>query len=160
MKEVIVYTDGSILKNPGNIGGWGGIIISTEKKNTIVREYGSYLIQEGLTSVRCEIIAFNETIRKLDESCHILAYIDCGIVGDVISGRVRAKTNLDLFRETRHIIQKHKHTHDVQWVKGHNGNIFNEKAHNIAKFCAKNADVHPTCYQKHIFQTGSVIHCL
>jgi ribonuclease HI len=59
-KEIIIYTDGSSLGNPGE-GGWGGVILVKDK----VMEIGGY--QKDATNNQMELEAILKSFEKLVE---------------------------------------------------------------------------------------------
>jgi ribonuclease HI len=137
LKDVIIYSDGSCLKNPG-IGGYG-----------IVLKYGKHRqeLSGGFrltTNNRMEILAAIIGLRALKEKCRVTLYTDSQyLVNSIMKGwakkwqqnnwkrnsKDKAK-NVDLWEELLELCNQHQ----VQfiWVRGHSGNIENENCDQMA----------------------------
>lgn len=137
MKNTIVaYTDGACKGNPG-IGGWGAVL----SYGTVSKEiYGA---EEETTNNRMEIMAAIETLKQLKKQFPIKIYTDSKYLQNGINQWLKGwkangwKTaakkpvkNKDLWQELDELVQKH----DVSWawVKGHSGNVGNDKADELA----------------------------
>lgn len=136
MREVIVYTDGSCLDNPGP-GGWGAIL-----------RYGNHerIISGGekdTTNNRMELRAALEALRALTESCHITLFTDSNYLKKGVTEWMpnwkrrnwRRKggklANVDIWKKLDDEISRHEI--DWHWVKGHSGNSMNERVDRVAK---------------------------
>lgn len=132
MKDITIYTDGSSLGNPGP-GGYCAILIYR----------GVELIVQGgepdTTNNRMELTALLQALKALKESCNIKLYTDSQYVAQGISewlsGWVkkgfREVKNPDLWRQ--YISLSEPHTIKPYWVKGHSGDLMNEKCDRIAR---------------------------
>ncbi|MSR71559.1 MAG: ribonuclease HI [Candidatus Taylorbacteria bacterium] len=145
MEKVIIYTDGSSRGNPGP-GGWGTIIMSTER----VKEIGG---REGhTTNNRMELRSVIEGLRMISGSkaitvCADSEYVVKGITqwinGWIAKGwRTTAKKavlNQDLWQELLLVTQGK----NISWqvVKGHAGVKENERADVIATSFAEKIPV-------------------
>lgn len=140
-KEVIVYTDGSCLGNPGP-GGWAAILRYGEVERVLT---GS---QAQTTNNRMELQATIEALTTLKRtSCVRLTtdsqYVRMGITqwihGWKKNGWRRADKkpvkNADLWQQLDTLAAKH----DVTWcwVKAHNGDAMNERVDQLAYQAAK-----------------------
>ena len=136
--SIIVYTDGACSGNPG-IGGWGGIILIHEKK-PIYLHGGS----NETTNNQMELTAAIKVLQYFKERSEITIYTDSKYVMNGIElwiinwkkngWKTAAKKpvkNKELWEELDHEIKKHQIS--WQWVKGHAGNIHNEKADFLAR---------------------------
>ena len=135
--EVEIYSDGACLGNPGP-GGWGAILMAKDKKKEIS---GS---ESDTTNNRMELTAVIEALKTLKKPAQVKLYTDSKYVIDGItkwifswkktqwrnSNRKLVK-NADLWQNLDHEVQKHK----IKWiwVKGHNGNFYNELVDNLAR---------------------------
>ena len=138
MDKVDIYTDGACLGNPGP-GGWAFII-----------KYGSGKIKEisgsekYTTNNKMELTAAIKAIKYFKKKIIINIYTDSKYLKDGItiwikkwklngwktSNKKKVK-NSDLWKLLEEGIKDHE-IHWV-WVKGHNENLFNEKADMLAK---------------------------
>ena len=77
MNEVIIYTDGSCLGNPGK-GGWAAVIINDNKEDII---FGS---EKESTNNRMELTAAINALLKIKQDKKIKIYTDSKYVKDGI----------------------------------------------------------------------------
>ena len=136
--SIIVYIDGACSGNPG-IGGWGGIIIISEKQ-PIYLHGGS----DETTNNQMELTAAIKVLQYFKETSEITIYTDSKYVMNGIQSwiinwkkngwKTAAKKpvkNKELWEKLDHEIKKHQIS--WQWIKGHAGNIHNEKADFLAR---------------------------
>lgn len=141
---IIAFTDGSSLGNPGP-GGYGVVLLDTEKK--IKKE-----LSEGFrltTNNRMELLAVIMALKKLRFlNTEITIYTDSQYVCHAVEKRwvfdwekkgFKKKKNPDLWREF--LIQYRTHQVKIQWVKGHAGNEFNERADQLAVAAANGTNL-------------------
>ena len=138
MDKVDIYTDGACLGNPGP-GGWAFII-----------KYGSGKIKEisgsekYTTNNKMELTAAIKAVQYFKKKIIINIYTDSKYLKDGITIWIKKwklngwKTsnkknvkNSDLWKLLEEKIQDHEIR--WMWVKGHDENIFNEKADMLAK---------------------------
>ena len=135
---VNVYTDGACSGNPG-IGGWGVVILINDN-DPIFLNGGE--IQT--TNNRMELTATIKALEHFKEHQLITLITDSKYVKDGIESwianwkkngwRTTSKKpvkNKELWVELDSQIAKHKIT--WKWVKGHAGDIYNEKADFLAR---------------------------
>jgi ribonuclease HI len=135
--EITVYTDGGADPNPG-AGGWAAILL--DRASGKVREISGG--EPGATNNRMELTAAIRALEslKLPARVHLFTdslYLRKGITewlpGWIARGW-RRKTgelqNEDLWRRLAGLIREH----DVRWdwIKGHAGNRWNERADQLA----------------------------
>ena len=136
-KKAIVYTDGACSGNPGP-GGWGATIKIDRETFEI---YGG---EDNTTNNRMELIAAIKALEYLNESYEITLYTDSNYVKDGITKWIfnwkknnwktsskKTVKNCDLWIQLDTIQEKRKVTRN--WVKGHSGNIGNERADELAR---------------------------
>lgn len=137
MKEVTIYADGACSNNPGP-GGWGTILIHGNKS----KKLSGY--KELTTNNIMELTAVIEGMNALKEKCKIDVYTDSKYIVDSVtkwlpgwqkngwktSSKQQVK-NIELWEK----ILEHINFHQVSWhwVKGHDGNIYNEECDKLAK---------------------------
>jgi len=136
MKQVTIYTDGACSGNPGP-GGWGAVLLW----NGQLREMSG--AETPTTNNRMELMAAIEALEALKEPCLVDLYTDSIYVRDGIARwidnwkrngwRTAAKKpvkNAELWQQ----LDQARLRHQVRWhwVKGHNGNEYNERADSLA----------------------------
>ncbi len=135
--KIEIYTDGACSGNPGP-GGWGAVLLYKEHRKEI-----SGGVKET-TNNRMEMQAVIEALKTLKkESAKMVVYTDSKYVLTGISEWIHgwkkngwknaAKKpikNIDLWQELDAEVAKH----EIKWVwvKGHNGNKYNEIADKLA----------------------------
>ena len=137
LTEVTVYTDGGADPNPGP-GGWGVVLLhEASGKSTELK--GS---EPHTTNNRMELTAAIRALEALTRRCRVRLYTDSqylrkGITqwlpGWVARGWKRKDGELqneDLWRRLSELILEHEVRWD--WVKGHAGNKWNERADKLA----------------------------
>ena len=138
MNEVQIYTDGACKGNPGP-GGWGAWLKSggTEKEL-----FGGEL---NTTNNRMELKAVIEGLRALKRPCKVILYLDSQYVRMGITEWIRgwkAKgwltstkqpvKNVELWKQLDKLVSEGGHQIEWRWVKGHSGDVGNERADMLA----------------------------
>lgn len=136
-KQIVIYTDGSCLGNPGP-GGWAALYNYKGKKKMISGG------DKDTTNNRMELLAVIEALNGLKESCDIKLYTDSKYVMDgaqqwmknwKAKGWMRTKKdpvkNVELWQAldlalTQHQVKWH-------WVKGHSGHPENDAVDEAAR---------------------------
>ena len=137
-KQVTVYTDGACSGNPGP-GGWGCVLIFGPHRKELAGA------ERESTNQRMELMAALRALEQLREPCHVLlhsdsAYLINGFIKGWLdkwekNGWINSKRqpveNQDIWRPLREIARGH----EIEWikVKGHAGNIENERCDQLAK---------------------------
>jgi len=136
MKDVIIYTDGACRGNPGP-GGWGALI----QFDTVQKEiFGG---KNSTTNNQMELSAAIEGLSTLNEPCNVELFTDSKYVMDGITLWIQNwkknnwKTAAKKEVKNKNLWQKLDQLmtyHHVQWhwVKGHSGDLGNEKADRLA----------------------------
>ena len=140
MKNVVIYTDGACLGNPGP-GGWGALLLYGDKEKEISGG------EAHTTNNRMELMGAIAALQHLKEPCNIKLYTDSTYVMKGMSEWVKGwmakgwKTadkkpvkNADLWQILVDAAKQHK----VQWkwVKAHNGHPENERVDVLARDAA------------------------
>lgn len=149
MKEVIIYTDGACIGNPGP-GGYAAILIYRKNRKEITGGF------RYTTNNRMELMAAIVALEALKEPCEVTLYSDSNyLVENFNSGAVfrwREKgwkrnkkepvENVDLWARFLKNCELHKVS--LKWVMGHQGIGENERcdylAHQMARKEAKSVD--------------------
>ena len=142
MYKFKAYTDGACSGNPG-VGGWG-VVLLAEKNNKIIKrkEISGGLVDT--TNNQMELIAAIETLKALKKYTEICIITDSNYVKKGItewlpswkknnwktSSKKEVK-NRKLWEELEELVNRNKV--DWLWVKGHAGNIENERADFLAR---------------------------
>lgn len=153
--EVIVYTDGGAINNPGP-GGYGAVIMRPAEVKELSDGY------RLTTNNRMELMACLVALRELQgENSKILLHSDSSyVVNGMTKGWVRkwrknrwrktdgnAVLNQDLWSELLSLSESLKI--DFIWVKGHAGNPLNERCDKLAVQAAKKRNTQvDTGYEK------------
>ena len=140
-KEAIVYTDGACSGNPGP-GGWGATIKLGDETFEI---FGG---EDNTTNNRMELIAAIKALEYLNENHKITLYTDSNYVKDGITKWIfnwkknnwktstkKPVKNSDLWIQLDEI--QNKREVKWSWVKGHAGNLGNERADELARMGIK-----------------------
>ena len=135
---ITIYTDGACSGNPG-IGGWG-VVILTNNKEDIYLNGGN----KNTTNNKMELTAAIKALKYFQNREDIRLITDSKYVKDGIQSWIQNwkkngwKTaskkpvkNKELWKELDELITNHNII--WEWVKGHAGNIHNEKADYLAR---------------------------
>jgi ribonuclease HI len=144
--QVIIYTDGGALGNPGP-GGYGAVMLYNQHRKELS---GGYRLT---TNNRMELMAAITALESLKRPCHITLYTDSRYVADSINlgwarrwranGWRKSKTeralNPDLWERLLDLLEQHEVR--VMWVKGHAGNRENERCDELSVAAARQPDL-------------------
>ncbi len=138
---VAIYTDGACSGNPGP-GGWGAVLLYGEHRREISGA------SADTTNNRMELTAAIRALEALKRPTDVALYTDSTYVKDGITRwlpgwkakgwRTASKSpvkNRDLWEALDALVQRH----DVSWhwVRGHAGNLENERADTLAREALK-----------------------
>ncbi len=135
--SVTIYTDGACSGNPGP-GGWGAILIyKNEQKEIFGGEIES-------TNNRMELTAVITALNTLKRESKVDLYTDSRYVVDGITKWIHNwKKNNWLTSAKKQVGNKDlwllldqvSNDHNIvwHWVRGHDGNLYNEKADQLAR---------------------------
>ena len=128
--EVHIYTDGAARGNPGP-GGYG--IVMEWVGKPYKKEFAEGF--KHTTNNRMELLAVIEALKKLKkEGVSVTVFTDSKYVVDTVEKKwyvkwektnFKGKKNPDLWIRFLKVYRKHHVT--LQWVKGHAGNLENER---------------------------------
>jgi ribonuclease HI len=141
MKQVEIHTDGACLGNPGP-GGWGALL----RHGATERELAGG--EPDSTNNRMEMMGAIAALEALTAPCEVTLYTDSQYVkkgiGEWLPNWIRRgwKTaagepvkNRDLWE--RLAAASTRHQVEWRWVKGHAGNVDNERVDRLARAAAE-----------------------
>ena len=135
--NVEIYTDGACSGNPG-AGGWASVLLYEQHKKEL---YGN---AKETTNNRMELTAVIEALKALKRPCNVTLYSDSKYVVDSVNkdwvykweannwikSDRKPALNVDLWKELLALLEIHRVK--FVWVKGHNGNVYNERCDELA----------------------------
>ncbi len=134
--RVTIYTDGACRGNPGP-GGWGALLRYGRHEREISGG------EDSTTNNRMELQAALEALRALTQPCEVTLttdseYLKKGITEWLPNWKRRnwrrkggKLANVDLWKKLDDEITRHR-IH-WRWVRGHAGNVYNERADRLAR---------------------------
>ena len=144
---VEIYTDGSARGNPDGPGGWGCVLLYTDQKGLLhTKEMsGGY---KRTTNNRMELTAAIRGLNALNRPCIVKLYSDSQYLINAFNqkwidswqkkgwkrGKNEEVKNVDLWKQ----LLKAAEPHQIEWiwVKGHDGNEYNEICDRLATSAA------------------------
>lgn len=130
--KVLIYADGSCLKNGSHAAQAGaGVVLMTEDSGRIKLK-ASYL--GALTNQKAEILACAVGLESLKKPCEVKIYSDSKYVVETMNGINRMKSNREFWER----LIKASFTHKIEWnwMRGHNGNTYQETADRLSRAAA------------------------
>lgn len=137
---ITIYTDGASRGNPGP-GGFGTILMYKQHKKELSQGF------RMTTNNRMELLAVIRGLEALKGQGHrVTVYSDSKYVVDAVKNGwiwnwqkkgFKGKKNMDLWQQFIPLYNKHQV--DFKWVKGHDGNYFNERCDQLAVEAAQSA---------------------
>ena len=135
-KNIIIYTDGSCLNNPG-VGGWAALLIYGDKKKEITGG------EMDTTNNRMELTAAIEALNSLKKNLPITLYTDSRYLQDGIqkychnwvknnwrTANKKPVKNKDLWEQIYELNQKYNI--EWHWVKAHHIDEYNHRVDHLA----------------------------
>jgi len=135
VSEVKVYCDGACAGNPGP-GGWGAVLIVNRRRKEISGG------EQETTNNRMELTAAIEALRSLPDGSDVNMFTDSSYLLNGATAWLKGwkergwkrkegpLLNVDLWKLLDVELQRHNIC--WQWVKGHSGNTYNERADQLA----------------------------
>ncbi len=145
-KSVTIHTDGACLGNPGP-GGYGAVL---DYDGTRRELSGGFRLT---TNNRMELLAAIKALEALKEPCRVTLHSDSKYVVDAVEqgwarrwqandwmrNKKEAAINPDLWE--RLLQQTGRHDVTFRWVRGHAGNVENERCDRLAVEAANGDDL-------------------
>ncbi len=148
MTEVIIYTDGACIGNPGP-GGYGAVLLYREQRQELSGGYAE------TTNNRMELMAAIVGLEALKRPCDVTLYSDSKYLVDAIEkgwarkwrangwmrNRRERAINPDLWERLLALTEQHEVA--FRWVRGHAGVKENERCDELATTAAKQKGLTP-----------------
>ena len=142
LKHVTIYTDGACIGNPGP-GGYGAVLICKGRRRELTCGY------RLTTNNRMEMLAAIVALEALKESCRVAIHTDSQYLANAVekgwargwkaNGWRRNKRekalNPDLWERLLTLCDSHEV--EFKWVRGHAGDIENERCDSLATNAAQ-----------------------
>ena len=148
MTEVIIYTDGACIGNPGP-GGYGAVLLSEGNRKELSGGYAE------TTNNRMELMAAIVGLEALKQPCDVTLYSDSKYMVDAVEkgwahkwrgngwmrNRRERAINPDLWERLLALTEQHNVV--FKWVRGHAGVKENERCDQLATTAAKQKELPP-----------------
>jgi len=142
-QEVIIYTDGACLENPGGPGGYGVVLSYGKHRKELSGGF------DFTTNNRMEMMAAIIGLESLQRPCQVKLYSDSRYLVDAITkgwaqkwrnnnwwrNKAEKALNPDLWARLLDLCDKHQV--EFTWIKGHAGHTENERCDELASSAAE-----------------------
>ena len=142
MYNVTIYTDGAASGNPGQ-GGYGAVLLCNGQSKELSAGY------VRTTNNRMELLAVIVALEALtQENCNVQIFTDSEYVVNAIEKgwlfqweriAFKKKKNPDLWLRFLKVYRRQKVK--FNWVKGHAGNLYNERCDQLAVAASKQSNL-------------------
>lgn len=151
--KYIIYTDGAYSMQ--NDEGAYAFVILTELNNEVKR-FAKKITHE--TNNRAELKAIINAIIQLPrDATDVIIYSDSQYSLNTLSGKWKRKLNKDLFDIWDDVIKERGLTIEYKWVRGHNGNEYNELCDKLCnEALGYDANAETDKYRKHKEETVTI----
>lgn len=142
MSDIIIYTDGAAKGNPGK-GGYGAVLLAGKHRKEISEGF------ELTTNNRMELLSVIKALELIKTvPSNVQVFSDSKYVVDAVEKSwvfkwekkgFAKKKNIDLWK--RFLLVYRKHNVFFHWVKGHDGNVLNERCDLLAVNASNGPDL-------------------
>jgi len=155
--HVVIYADGACSGNPGK-GGYGAVVLRSDQRQELSAGF------RRTTNNRMEILGCIAGLDAVEERSDVILYSDSRYVVDAstkgwaqtwrsrgwnrkVEGELVPALNSDLWARLLDLCEWHRV--QFRWVRGHDGNVENERCDELARAAAASDDLQPdTGYEK------------
>ena len=131
MQTLTIYTDGSCLGNPGP-GGWGAIVFDESGESQHLSGHEGHT-----TNNRMELMAAIQGLEAAPTGSNVILYSDSGYLVNTMTKNWKRRVNHDLWGRLDAL--SGSRNVEWRWVRGHDGDRWNEAADRLAVSAMKNA---------------------
>jgi ribonuclease HI len=124
----LAYTDGACLGNPDGPGGWAAIVEPSW-------ELWGHL--SSTSNNRAEALGMLAAIEWVPPGSSLVIRSDSELTVRIMQGTYKAKANLDIWDEIRRAMADRQVRVKTEWVRGHAGDLGNERADTLSVLAAK-----------------------
>lgn len=136
LPRISIYADGSSLKNGSPEMQAGAGVVLRSETNQSIKLKAVYL--GSLTNQQAEITACAVGLESLRAACRVRIFSDSKYVIETMRGLNRMKANRQFWE--RLITASLTHYVEWNWMRGHNGDIFQETADRLSRAAATAKD--------------------
>jgi ribonuclease HI len=142
LAKITIYTDGAAKGNPGN-GGYGVVMMSGKHRKELSE--GFRMTTNNRMELLSVIVALESIknaladVEVFSDSKYVVDSVEKGWVFGWQKKGFKGKKNIDLWK--RFLLIYPKHQIKFNWVKGHAGNVFNERCDELAVEAAEGSDL-------------------
>lgn len=141
---IVLYTDGAAKGNPGP-GGYGAVLkfgkhrkeLSEGFRLTTNNRMELLAVIKGLEAIKSD----EHKISVYSDSKYVVDAINKGWLSSWIKKNYKGKKNVDLWQRLFPLLKKHQVS--FIWVKGHAGNVENERCDVLAVEAAEGTNLPP-----------------
>lgn len=137
MQEVTIYTDGSCLSNPGGPGGWAAILTFKDAEKEFTG--GEPASTNNRAELQAAIIGLQALkkpckVRLISDSQYVVKGMDEWVSGWIKRGWRTAGGDPVKNKELWLALLEAAKPHQIkwEWVRGHNGHVYNERCDVLA----------------------------
>jgi len=131
----VAHTDGACIGNPG-VGGWGTLVETDEERHW---DLWGHLART--TNNRAEALAVLGALEWVPAKSQLLLRADSELTLNILQGRYKVKANTDLWLEINRVRAARDLDLKVEWVRGHAGDVGNERADWLSRVGAADGDI-------------------
>ena len=134
----LANTDGACLGNPDGPGGWAAIVEPAGRLEPTWELWGHL---SSTSNNRAEALGMLAAIEWVPPGAALVIRSDSELTVRIMAGAYKARANLDIWTEIRRAIAARQVRVTTEWVRGHAGDLGNERADALSVLGAKQGQV-------------------